>query len=172
MRSSEGPPVSPIPKGSKQLAGGKRSATTGRPRESDIHPGGMTAAENVRADRRSCLLSSLRDVRTHISSFPVVALRLPPANCFDPFGMGDTGGPSEERNGKRMNTQVVFHRPRRSHSPTAPLSLRLKRLAPASTIRYLLSIHLGSFGSEAARNSDIGTQSRRRCVGLCAPRIV
>ena len=86
-----------IPKGSKQLAGGKRSATTGRPRESDIHPGGMTAEENVRADRRSCLLSSLRDVRTHNSSFPVVALRLPPANVCNPFGMRK----SPDRQGKR-----------------------------------------------------------------------
>ena len=56
-------------------------------------------------------LSSLRD-GYRVQGLPVVALRLPPANCFDPFGMGDTGGPSEERNGKRMNTQVVFHPPR------------------------------------------------------------
>ena len=51
----------------------------------------------------------------------MVALRLPPANCFDPFGMGDTGGPSEERNGKRMNTQVVFHRPRAGEGGCARL---------------------------------------------------
>ena len=75
------------------------------------HPGGMTAG--MCADRLERCSSAAIPLGWISPSrgLPVVALRLPPANCFDPFGMGETGGLSEERNGKRMNTQVVFHRP-------------------------------------------------------------
>ena len=66
-----------IPEGFQILAGGKRSATTGKRPATPTHPGGM----------QECLiLVSLRDtsIRTRL---PVVALRLPPANVSNPFGM-------------------------------------------------------------------------------------
>ena len=66
-----------IPEGFQILAGGKRSATTGKLPATPTHPGGM----------QECLiLVSLRDtaIRTRL---PVVARRLPPANVSKPFGM-------------------------------------------------------------------------------------
>ena len=101
---------SSIPRGSQPLAGGQRSATTGNDNApTDTHPEGMTAisrwsseatppehdalTDSIPTGSQANALSSLRDEHDDddadlgYHSDPVVALRLPPANSSNPFGV-------------------------------------------------------------------------------------
>jgi hypothetical protein len=68
-----------IPEGFQRLAGGKRSATTtGKLACAPRHPRGMQ-------DGPISVIPP--DTRSFGSGLPVVALRLPPANFLNPFGI-------------------------------------------------------------------------------------
>jgi hypothetical protein len=80
-------------KRSQTLAGGKRSATSGKLRTHGQHPEGMPARlqcvfrKRDRTRPREAVLASLRDAIGSAATHPVVALRLPPANVCNAFGV-------------------------------------------------------------------------------------